>query len=299
MSEIDHSEKTNVNYEESIEAATSGGITNENKDNIQQDQESDSDSDDFGNFSDASIEEEGENEGANEAAETGDDLANVDKYLDQILPPNDNIPKESVKEDKLDKLIQDERPKIIYEQLVLLRTVLRPLIWDESHIKSNLWHILRIPERTKPNKQETGREPLNDSLFIALIKMLNDNNISSQTMLRDQLGINYSSALSPIFLQDEVEEEEEKELPALLSTSPDEVENLQEYHDKLCHSIDLLLGKLQESCAQKVDLIKDKITFENVITNLTGHTQRLYRDEVAFYNKQKNKKKNRFSWAGY
>lgn len=262
-------------------------------------QDQETDSDDFGSFSDASIEQEEERPSGETPQDPGDDIAGVDKYLDQILPLNDSIPKESPPNADLDKLIEDERPRVIYEQLALLRTVLRPFIWDKSHIKANLWHILRIPERTKPNKPEVGREPLNDSLFIALLKMLDDDKIPSQTLLRDQLGIIYSPPLAPVFLHNEVEEQKEKEIPELLATSPGEVGNLQEYHDRLCQSIDLLLTKLQESRDEQSDLIKDKTTFENVVTNLIGHTQRLYRDEVAFYNKHKNKRKNRFSWVGH
>ncbi|CAR29489.1 hypothetical protein ZYGR_0AD01710 [Zygosaccharomyces rouxii] len=288
-----------VNDVESRQVANSDEIADEHKGDTQQEQESDSD--DFGSFSDASIEQEEEHIAEEVSQELDDDSNNVEKYLDQILPLDDSIPKEPLPNVELDTLIQDERPRIIYEQLVLLRTVLRPFIWDKSHIKSNLWHILRIPERTIPNKQELGREPLNDSLFIALLNMLDDNKSRSQTALRDQLGINYSPPLAPIFLQEEVEKQEEKEIPGLLAISPDEVENLQGYHDKLCQSIDLLLIKLQESRAEQIDLVKDKTTFENVVTNLTGHTQRLYRDEVAFYNKHKNKnkRKNRFSWVGH
>lgn len=258
-------------------------------------EEHDSDSDDFGSFSDASVEQE------DLVQDQKNNLDNVGKYLDQVLPMDGCLPRESLREDEedLNKLIQDERPKVIYEQLVLLRTVLRPFIWDKSRIKSNLWHILRIPERTKPVQQEVGREPLNDSLFIALCKMLNDKTIPSQTVLRDQMGIAYSPPLTPVFLQEEYEKEKEKEIPGLLAIQPDEVVDLREYHDKVCQSIDLLLERLQELHIKQADLVKDKTTFENVVTNLTGHTQRLYRDEVALYNKHKNKRKNRFSWVGH
>ncbi|GCE99844.1 hypothetical protein ZYGM_002782 [Zygosaccharomyces mellis] len=289
--------ETKVNDEGSNQVVNYGKMADNDDDNTQQNQESDSD--DFGSFSDASLEQEEERPSEEIPQGSADDSANVEKYLDQVLPINDSTLGDSLPTVELEKLIEDERPRVIYEQLVLLRTVLRPFVWDKSHIKSNLWHILRIPERIKSNKQEVEREPLNDGLFVALLNMLNDDKIHSQTVLRDQLGLIYPVPLAPVFLQKEFEKEREKDIPELLAISPGEVENLQEYHDKLCQTIDLLLLRLQDAHAEQLNLIKDKTTFENVVTNLTGHTQRLYRDEVAFYNKHKNRRKNRFSWVGH
>ncbi|SJM87748.1 uncharacterized protein ZBIST_3937 [Zygosaccharomyces bailii] len=250
-----------------------------------------SDSDDFGSFSDASIEED----------EAQDNLASIANYLEQILPLNDDLANESAHgaSPELESLIQQERPRVIYEQLVLLRIVLKPFIWEKSCIKSNLWHILRIPEKASAKTQKAGREPLNDTLFTTLCTMLHDDTIRSTAVLRDQFGLMYTPSLTPVFLQEQDEKKREEDVPELLALSPDEVDDLQLYHDKLCQSIDLLLARLQELQIQQSDLMKDKTTFENVVTNLTGHTQRLYRDEVALYNKHKQKKKNRFSWVGH
>lgn len=291
--------ETKVNDEESSQVVNYGEMADNDDDDGDTQQNQESDSDDFGSFSDASIEQEEERPSEETPQGSVDDSSHVEKCLDRVLPIDDSTLGDSLPNVELEKLIEDERPRVIYEQLVLLRTVLRPFIWDKSHIKSNLWHILRIPERIKPNKQEVEREPLNDGLFVALLNMLNDDKIQSQTVLRDQLGLIYSVPLAPVFLQKEFEKEREKDIPELLATSPGEVENLQEYHDKLCQTIDLLMLRLQDAHAEQLNLIKDKTTFENVVTNLTGHTQRLYRDEVAFYNKHKNKRKNRFSWVGH
>lgn len=257
----------------------------------EQSQQTESDSDDFGSFSDASI----------EGDEIQDNSADIATYLERILPLNDSIPKESAHgaSPQLESLIQEERPRVIYEQLVLLRIVLKPFLWEKSCIKSNLWHILRIPEKTSAKPSQVERESLNDTLFTTLCSMLHDDTIRSQAVLRDQFGFMYTPFLTPVFLQEEDEKKREEDVPGLLAQSPDKVDDLQLYHDKLCQSIDLLLGRLQELQRQEYDLIKDKTTFENVVTNLTGHTQRLYRDEVALYNKHKHKKKNRFSWVGH
>lgn len=81
-------------------------------------------------------------------------------------------------------------------------------------------------------------------------------------------------------------------------------DELQKYHDKLCNVIDLIMIKLKGLNKLQNNLTQDKIIFENVVTNLSGHTQRLQRDEIELYNKKfgrkslSNRKIKRFSWAG-
>ncbi|QLL32933.1 hypothetical protein HG536_0D04550 [Torulaspora globosa] len=241
-------------------------------------------SDDFGSFSDASF-----------TSDLEEDYEGVTRYLDDLLPncgylaPSDSQPA------ALEQLLQDERPHVIYEQLVELRTALQPLSWDKSHLKANLWHILRIPEGEPAEKQPLREVSLDDSLYKQLMSLLKDNNVHATHLLRDQLKINYTSPLTPLAARAEEEKEQEGTIRSLLAKTVDSSDDLTEYHDALCREIDILLVELRQLNDRQAALMTDKSTFESVITNLTGHTQRLYRDEVALYNKR-IKKKSRFRW---
>ncbi|CAI4274623.1 CEQ_1a_G0001760.mRNA.1.CDS.1 [Saccharomyces cerevisiae] len=266
------------------------------------DAESDS-SDDFGNFSDASVENDLYNQ--NSTLTTSSESV-VDNCLNKILPKGEfDLEEETIKNDcfKLSKLIEDERPHVIYEQLVQLDPVLQPFIWNKSHIRRNLLHILRLSDNNGSEGVGTkrGEEPLNDELFKRICDAVEKNEQTATGLfLRDNFKIDYTPPMTLKSLQKEEEREQEQHIPQLLMadfTSMDE-ESLRQYHDTLCQSIDFLVSKSRSLKKQQRDLLKDKTTFENVVTNLTGHTQRLQRDEIALYNKKRNKKK-RFSWVGY
>ncbi|CAI4252159.1 BAQ_1a_G0002000.mRNA.1.CDS.1 [Saccharomyces cerevisiae] len=266
------------------------------------DAESDS-SDDFGNFSDASVENDLYNQ--NSTLTTSSESV-VDNCLNKILPKGEfDLKEETIKNDcfKLSKLIEDERPHVIYEQLVQLDPVLQPFIWNKSHIRRNLLHILRLSDNNGSEGVGTKREeePLNDELFKRICDAVEKNEQTATGLfLRDNFKIDYTPPMTLKSLQKEEEREQEQHIPQLLMadfTSMDE-ESLRQYHDTLCQSIDFLVSKSRSLKKQQRDLLKDKTTFENVVTNLTGHTQRLQRDEIALYNKKRNKKK-RFSWVGY
>lgn len=266
------------------------------------DAESDS-SDDFGNFSDASVENDLYNQNS---TLTTSSASVVDNCLNKILPKGEfDLEEETIKNDcfKLSKLIEDERPHVIYEQLVQLDPVLQPFIWNKSHIRRNLLHILRLSDNNGSEGVGTKREeePLNDELFKRICDAVEKNEQTATGLfLRDNFKIDYTPPMTLKSLQKEEEREQEQHIPQLLMadfTSMDE-ESLRQYHDTLCQSIDFLVSKSRSLKKQQRDLLKDKTTFENVVTNLTGHTQRLQRDEIALYNKKRNKKK-RFSWVGY
>ncbi|QLQ79813.1 hypothetical protein HG537_0C04620 [Torulaspora globosa] len=241
-------------------------------------------SDDFGSFSDASFKSDLE-----------EDYESVTRYLDELLPDYGEFVGSDSESAELEQLLQDERPHVIYEQLVELRTALQPLSWDKSHLKANLWHILRIPADESVEKQSLRQDPLDDSLYKQLMLLLKDNNVNTTHLLRDQLRMNYISPLTPLSPLVEEEKEQERAIRSLLAKTVDAVDDLTEYHDALCNAIDGLIVELRQLNNRQMALMKDKDTFESVITNLTGHTQRLYRDEVALYNKR-IKKKSRFKW---
>lgn len=239
-------------------------------------------SEDFGSFSDASFENE------------SDDQDEVAGYLEELLPSSTCGPLRAdtaVVGVGLVGLLQDERPRVIYEQLVQLPTVLQPFNWNKSHLKSDLWHILRLPEEVQVAKPSVRGASLDDSLYKKLRALLEEGRIETTTVLRDQFKFDYSVPLAPGSLQFE----DEDEIPELLTRSKEDID-WPKYHDQLCNAVDDLFSKLRKLREQHASLLSDKNTFETVVTNLTGHTQRHYRNEVALYNK-KIKKRNKFSWG--
>lgn len=152
------------------------------------------------------------------------------------------------------------------------------------------------------------------------INQLNNSDINNDTVpmtLRDHFKIKYNPIVmqQPKALIDQKTTDDilNEIVPTLLNFSLNDTENddgkvenssgnidniidekLIEYHDNLCNMIDKLVLQLKLIKQEQIELIKDKITFENVVTNLSGHTQRLQRDEIALYNKKmKKKRKNK------
>lgn len=74
---------------------------------------------------------------------------------------------------------------------------------------------------------------------------------------------------------------------------------LQAVHDELAYQILGVCQDIAKSDALRTQLESDKATFEAVVTNLAGHTQRVRRDEIAQFNK-KNRRTSRygkFKWT--
>lgn len=191
------------------------------------DAESDS-SDDFGNFSDASVENDLYNQ--NSTLTTSSESV-VDNCLNKILPKGEfDLEEETIKNDcfKLSKLIEDERPHVIYEQLVQLDPVLQPFIWNKSHIRRNLLHILRLSDNNGSEGVGTKREeePLNDELFKRICDAVEKNEQTATGLfLRDNFKIDYTPPMTLKSLQKEEEREQEQHIPRLLMadfTSMDE-----------------------------------------------------------------------------
>ncbi|CAI1809742.1 hypothetical protein SEUBUCD646_0B01100 [Saccharomyces eubayanus] len=258
-------------------------------------------SDDFGNFSDASVENDLYN------TVTISSEAVIDGCLDKILPDGNfsSLEMGTVKSNccELSRLIEDERPHVIYEQLVQLDFVLQPFVWNKSHIRKNLLHILRLSDNDGSDNAHLKKqeEPLNDELFKRICDIVEKNEQTATGLfLRDNFKIDYTPPMTLKSIQVEEEHEQEQHIPQLLAADYTDMdgEALRRYHDRLCQSIDFLVSKSKSLKKKQQDLLNDKTTFENVVTNLTGHTQRLQRDEIALYNKKRSKKK-RFSWVGY
>ncbi|KAL3231694.1 Uncharacterized protein RNJ44_00229 [Nakaseomyces bracarensis] len=203
---------------------------------------------------------------------------------------------------QLEDLFLEERSRIIYEQLVELRTVLQPFSWRKSHMRSHLLHVLRLDEHG--SGEDSGESDLvDDSLYLRinslLARLTPEQTSGSSLILRDQFKYSYAPPMTHHSMQLEEVEYQEKQIPQLLMVRPETLpkKELEEYHDQICNAIDALIVALKQLEVRQSNLTSDKTTFENVVTNLTGHTQRLQRDEIALYNKHKNRRK-RFSWIG-
>lgn len=291
------------------------------------------DEDDFGNFSDASFEEEESGYEEKVTSNNAPEL-NIQEQIDQCL---DNLFGKSqdqstdnnrhTNDDKitLQDLIKDERPHVIYEQLFNGRIQTSPFIWKRSHIRSTLLQILGIEEDN--NNVNSGsvnkkQEPLDDSLFIKLCHIIDtdkQNNNGNSMILRDNFKYEYQPRFhKPGSSQEEQGQQEDELIPGLLTTDIEKISTMDrseflKYHDQLCQAIDSQVVKMKTLNKCQDDLTHDKVTFENVVTNLSGHTQRLQRDEIALYNKKMGRKVSRtpstshhkdsnqwkrFSWVG-
>lgn len=230
------------------------------------------------------------------------ETVNYEAYIDQFLRGSEqelHVKTLEQSGSKLTQLLNDERTQIIYRQLVQWEPAPPVIRWRTSSMRKSLLHMLNIKEQEHSKDDGIDTSSLNDTLFKALSRelMLHEKgSLVSETMLRDRFGISYIPPMTPNALVKEEQQHIEKEIPLLITKDLDNAVNLQEIHDKICHAIDVLFAKLAHLQEIQDDLTKDKNTFESVVTNLTGHTQRLYRDEVAFYNKIRSKKK-RFSWV--
>lgn len=302
-SNLDHESSHSQHREEELDNNATSAL---DRDVENGDDDSSFDDDDFGNFSDASFEddtvkaqEEIENEQEREQSQRA-------QYLEMLFGPDPvtNLDQNN-KDASLEALIKDERPRVIYEQLFNGRLHTSPFIWKQSHIRSAMLQVLGIKDEEEIKTQlaeQLAKEqatPLDDSLYIKLCHVIEtdkDNNNGNTMILRDNFRYEYTPRFhQPGSKQEDQEREEDKRVPELLDWNKNvnesmTSEQLKRYHDELCNMIDLQALKLKALNHIQDDLTHDKVTFENVVTNLSGHTQRLQRDEIALYNKKIGRK---------
>ncbi|SCV00593.1 LANO_0F07646g1_1 [Lachancea nothofagi CBS 11611] len=237
---------------------------------------SDSDSD-FGDF-----------EGASDSEEQL--MVSPEKLLETVLGPRQAMAYTNKKHD-LSELIRDERPRVVYEQLVVLDPHLRPFQWRHSRLRSELLHTLQIedvPETPKVTKV------LDNALYKCLEPFLGNpesGNVSGiQSILGDKL-------LAPERLPTPKPTALELKIKDIDSLNEQE---LSETHDQLIDALLAVCGTIHEIREVRAQLDADKEMFEDLVTNLVGHTQRIRRDEIAKYNK-KNKRSlkygKKFKWV--
>lgn len=218
---------------------------------------SESDSD-FGEFDEASSLEIGSDTSLEKCLSVGS--------LMSSLLGNSKLPQFERKHCNLESLLEEERPKIIYEQLVLLESHLRPLKWPKSDIRLMLLRTLNIEEQMP---QPLKPKILQDSLYVELEG--NKNSLES-------LGIEK--------LNERVSDVEVSTLLGMSSFEDMSEDSLSIVHDQLIVAIHKVLIDINEMRTKEQELLEDKSTFEQVIINLVGHAQRIRREEIALYKKR-------------
>lgn len=258
------------------------------------------DDDDFGNFSDASFESE---DNVNQSSQ-----GMIDNALKETFSEEHTIRKDSDNDEvQLTDLLADERPNVIYHELIDTDNRDIPaFMWNQSNLRATVLHILRLKDpliEGNKNKMRLPIEPvtLDDSLFKRIMNFVQEENIpikENALLLKEQFHISYLPPLTQPSLAEDYNHELKNRIPTLLK-SQDETSS-ENYHDTLCNAIDLLIVELRSLHERQLQLETDKQTYEHVITNLSGHTQRLQRDEIAMFNRKKSqyKKWHRFSWGG-
>ncbi|KAG0669509.1 hypothetical protein C6P45_003741 [Maudiozyma exigua] len=266
---------------------------------------SSNDDDDFGNFSDASFESENS---VNESSEVM-----IDDAINDIFGKKDIVYDNNKDDNKVEliDLLADERPNVIYHELIDSDNRNIPaFMWNQSNLRATVLHILRLKDpliESNKNNMRLPIEPvtLDDSLFKKIMNFVQETDIpvkESALLLKEQFSINYLPPLTQPSLADDYNLELKNRIPTLLKLQDNDNNDKtsENYHDTLCNAIDLLIVELRSLHEKQLQLETDKQTYERVITNLSGHTQRLQRDEIAMFNRKKSqyKKWHRFSWSG-
>ncbi|SCU92737.1 LAME_0F01266g1_1 [Lachancea meyersii CBS 8951] len=210
----------------------------------------------------------------------------IEDHLNVILGSSQAIPYMN-EEHTLKELLEDERPKVVYEQLVILEPHLQPFQWRHSKLRSELLHTLQIEDIIEtPKVVKILDRSLYESLSVHLETPEGQNN---EHLIAQLLG----SKLQP---PQETHQQTPIAVSDLRSKELDSLNDsdLSVVHDQLIDAILTTCRNLREKDALRAQLIADKNTFEDLVTNLIGHTQRLRRDEIAQFNK-KNRKSSKYS----
>lgn len=219
---------------------------------------SDSDSD-FGDFDQGSVHTNSEDENPNS-------VSTLTELIERTLG-KPKFPDTEREVTNIEQLLEEERPRVIYEQLVLLEPYLHPVKWETSNLRSLLLRTLNVEEAAP---QAAERKILQDSLYLKL----------EENMTLSELGVKK--------LNSEVPHKEIPDLLAISDFSSMTEDKIKIVHDQLIDAIGHVLKDISDLNLEEKELLDDKSTFEQVVTNLVGHTQRLRREEIASY-KKKNK----------
>ncbi|CAR23369.1 Laa2p [Lachancea thermotolerans CBS 6340] len=238
---------------------------------------SDSDSDsDFGDFA-----------GVPEEESPVPEILSPVEQLDRALGQREEIQYVN-QPHSLDELIKGERPRVVYEHLVLLETQLRPFSWRNSKLRSLLLQTLQIADEPELPK---AHKPLDSFLYSQLEPRLGEEGLDYAAFLSRVCGDKFSANnKSPV---QKIESLEAKDLEQL------DTEALRRTHDELLDAVLAVCQEIGGTAAVRSELEADKSMYEGLVTNLVGHTQRLRRDEIADFNKKhrRGSKYGKFKWV--
>lgn len=268
--------------------------TETNVKEIDDDDDNDDDDDDFGAFSDASFDEFEQPPNPTPDTDTTisqpkssqytqlpqdtfshpDELKEtLSKLLDQAYPSE--LPKLSIPENTS---ILNERSQLLLERLTAL-PYLKPYNWKKSSLRRQLLVTLGIPDSEPTNVLR--KKNLDDGMQYKIISF-------------QELGFTEDDAIKYKNQSDEILQKGEE---VVKNGDDHAVEVLDD------EGIDQLIGKYKEEITQVENLLAvwehereklelDNETFEGVVENLVGHTQRLRREEtLRSLKKEANKSK--------
>ncbi|CEP60493.1 Laa2p LALA0_S01e12156g [Lachancea lanzarotensis] len=209
-------------------------------------------------------------------------IVSLEDQLNLIFGPPQTIPN-SDEEHSLEELIVEERPKVIYEQLIALEPHVRPFQWRHSNLRSKLLHTLRIDDI--PETPKVVRT-LDSSLYESLAVLLEEPQAGNDDSIAELLG-----AKLKVSVPDDIPEHASLTVAELRSIDLESLNaaSLYNTHNQLIDAILTVCRDIRENEIVRERLIEEKGTFEDLLTNLIGHTQRLHRDEIAEFNRKKKK----------
>ncbi|SCU87558.1 LAMI_0D06546g1_1 [Lachancea mirantina] len=218
----------------------------------------------------------------------------LDSCLDTVFGKESDVADPTAAQDAcetpgLSALLQGRR-RVIYEQLVLLDVALHPVSWRSSKLRSTLLHTLQIEEPVPA--PAVRRTALNSTLFDQIIAMLDSTGSTPDRATPDR---DFVSNLLRFGSEDS--QSDSTALEDLLRSIPDQLpsDQLLKLHDQLVFAILHCVNDIRTDLAQQRELENDIRTYEAVVTNLMGHTQRVRRHEIARYN-AKHKRTSRYGF---
>lgn len=178
-------------------------------------------------------------------------------------------------------LLKNEKTRKVYDALFPNGKPLPPVQWRREPLQKLLRQTLNIDEPQEEEVEEKEEYVIQDLLYLKLEEDRDQKSL-------EQLGYKKLNAegvpdadLSQLLSYQDFQTIPGNELPVI--------------HDQLIDAIETVLLDLESLQNEEQELLKDKATYEELITNLVGHTQRIRREEIAEYQrKHKSKSKKKF-----
>ncbi|BAP71157.1 uncharacterized protein YBL010C [Kluyveromyces marxianus] len=168
-------------------------------------------------------------------------------------------------------LLKNEKTKKIYDSLFPDGQPLPPSQWRKEPLQRLIRQTLGMEE---PHDEEEEEEyVIQDLLYL---KLEEDEHNTLESLGYERLNED----------KEKVPSVDISELLAMQEFSSVPLEKLTVVHDQLIDAIEKVQNEINTLKAEERELLKDKETYEELITNLVGHTQRIRREEIAEYKKK-------------